>query len=153
MLTLSPRWRSWLLPLLGFGAGLIGTGVVLRGSHRPGDYWAAIGVCAVWVALALLVKTLTWKRQAPASAVPLERWLLLGEIGVVVLVLLDGALGVRIMPTARGFELVTMLIVGLLMEGALIGLVAAVADGRPTTSRMARELTARHQRGTSPGLG
>ncbi len=127
----SPAWLRTPITLVGAcAATLIGVGTVVARWHRPSDVVAAVAVCVVWAAIALLVAAVAghgYRRQLVPRGQ--GHWVaLLGALTVGVLVVLAG-----IRPSGSPGSL--DLVVGAL---SLIGLACALAVG--WMSHVARHL-------------
>jgi membrane-associated phospholipid phosphatase len=121
-LLVSPAWLRTPITLLGAcAATLIGVGTVVARWHRPSDVVAAVAVCVVWAAVALLIAAVAGHGYRRGLARGSQgHWVaLLGALTVGVLVVFAG-----IRPSGSPGSL--DLVVGAL---SLIGLACALAVG------------------------
>jgi hypothetical protein len=126
-----PHAGRWLVQLVGsLGLGVVGTGTVVAGWHRPSDVVSGFGVTLAWGAVVLVVLSISG--TDPSSRSPRAHPLAI-LTGLVVTAGFFVALGIRPERSVTDLAVLAVTMTGLAVAGALtIGIFCRLVDARVT---------------------
>lgn len=125
----APRALRAVVTLLGAAAAtLVGVGTVVARWHRPGDVVAAVAVCVIWAALALLLVAATSRcsgvRPSPGGGA--VAWALLGAVTIGVVLVAAGLRPAPGLPASLGLAAASLAAIGVACAAA-VGWAATMA--------------------------